>query len=129
MRIKVKSLEECLKIDSTLNGISEQIFAEEVEGKEEINIYVNDEWVIPQSFTNIESLQLQNKIMREALEFYADIDSWTDNDLNGCGPSICGDSLDGKDYDLMIGEERFSKHITVGGKRAREALKKIEEIG
>lgn len=59
----------------------------------------------------------------EVIRFYGDERNWLDNDLAGYPPSIRNDSEIGDNI-------KFSDHITVGGKRAREFLKKhgLEEV-
>lgn len=70
----------------------------------------------------IEKLKKQNEIMRQALEFYADIDSWD-----------CPTGL----YDVTAIVDDESNHYysdvagdfdDVGGKRARQALKDVEGV-
>jgi hypothetical protein len=55
-------------------------------------------------------IEAENKKLREALEFYAEIGHWGVHTPDG------NTSIDPCDYENMI-----------GGKKAREALKKVEE--
>lgn len=67
----------------------------------------------------------QIKIMREVLEFYADLDSW--NHLTTESTKyykIDLSDVGNGDFDNGNGTDDDN----VGGKRAREALKKIEEM-
>lgn len=58
-----------------------------------------------------------------ALEFYGNKKNWRDNDVLGYEPSICSDTEMGGPGSTMPEE---SDHLTVGGKRARQALKEIK---
>ena len=69
----------------------------------------------------VEQLKEENKILKDCAEFYSLSDNWIDNDLFGHPPSIVmSDMQSGNEF----GE---SKHLTVGGKLARETLSKIGE--
>ena len=78
---------------------------------------------------DIEKLKKQNEVMREALEFYGDIDHW------GHTKVIPDDNYV---YKIMVqksdlGDGSFDYKNTnddsVAGRKAREALKKVEEMG
>jgi hypothetical protein len=69
----------------------------------------------------LELSQKREVALKKAVDFYADKNNWHDNDLLGCPPSIFGDSQAGDEF----GD---SKHLTVGGKRARQALKEVEGL-
>lgn len=58
----------------------------------------------------LKSLRKENTVMREALEFYADMDNWKS-----------GFSLKQSDYKPTETEQLFR-----GGKRARQALREVE---
>lgn len=87
--------------------------------------YIDKKWVSRESELEqeIEKFKKQNEIMRQALEFYADIDSWD-----------CPTGL----YDVTAIVDDESTHYysdvagdfdDVGGKRARQALKDTEGVG
>jgi len=61
-------------------------------------------------------LEKENQKLREALKFYADPTNWQDTDILGSdGPAILDD------------EYEPEKHLTVGGKRARQCLEEIDK--
>ena len=74
----------------------------------------------------IEKLKQENEKLRECVEFYANKDNWSDNDLFGCPSSIIGDSEYGKETYEYKHKYQFSKHLTLGGKKARQTLKDLE---
>jgi hypothetical protein len=65
-------------------------------------------------------LESQNKIMKEALEFYAAIKNWHWGEYDRMG--VCNSDAD-KAESIIPGV-----HHKIGGKRAREALRKLEEM-
>ncbi len=69
----------------------------------------------------IESLKEQLRRERECVDFYASKDNWQDNDLYGFPSSIKDDEQFGDEF----GE---SKHLTVGGRLARETQNKRQRI-
>lgn len=72
----------------------------------------------------IEKLQEQNKILKEALEFYADGDNY-----GHISPEVATYSVI-DNCDLGVGDFMLNETVDderVGGKRAREALAKVEE--
>jgi hypothetical protein len=69
-------------------------------------------------FEENKKLEEQIKIMREALEFYADEDSWSRT-----SDQQCPHMLRGEDIENEKGTKKF-----LGGMVAREALKKLEEM-
>jgi DNA-directed RNA polymerase beta subunit len=113
-------INELLGVIEELKDENEELKNEVYRQKQAVKQVENHATVIRQK------LREQNKKMRECLEWYACTDNWRDNDCIGYSPSIINDSLDGKDYDLMIGDEIFSKHLTVGGRRARALLKEFD---
>ena len=68
----------------------------------------------------IEKLQEQNKILIEALEFYSNADNWASDADNSPDFYDCIDD----DFD-KCNEDGYK--FQCGGKRAREALAKVEE--
>jgi hypothetical protein len=71
----------------------------------------------------IEELEKQNEIMKEALSFYTDKNSWQTVQVGyGAFSQIKKEDLEDINLGILSPDE-----ITCGGKRAREALKQIEE--
>lgn len=69
-------------------------------------------------YFKIEELEKQNNSMKEALEFYANVDSWFHTDSYNVTGTIIDES-DEESLDIKY------KSIS-GGKRARQALEKIK---
>jgi hypothetical protein len=71
----------------------------------------------------IEKLQAENKKLREALEYYANYDNWKFEDV-----AACVIYMDGEPYPSHINGKaiRGFEELRVSGKRAREALKEVE---
>lgn len=65
----------------------------------------------------IEKLQEQNKILKEALEYYASVKNWKYSTDSGLDRSEFNDN----DDEFIVGEGH------VYGKRAREALERVKE--
>ena len=73
-----------------------------------------------------EKLQKQNEIMREALEFYKNKNSWRDIYGGGIPQNLqCLSVI--RDSDLEEYSETPGYNSTVGGKKARKALAKLEK--
>lgn len=70
------------------------------------------------SYLKVKKLQEQNKILREALEFYANADNWVSDADNSPDFYDCIDD----DFD-KYNEDGYK--FQNGGKRAREALAKV----
>lgn len=64
----------------------------------------------------IERLTEENKKLRECLSFYANENNWK-TDSTGCWDIITTDDYDEQGYEFPI-----------GGKRARQCLKELEEV-
>lgn len=71
----------------------------------------------------IEKLKKQNEIMREALEFYADIERWKTVEHCELKSKI---RIDAADFDAKIDNDMM---YFIAGKRARQALKDVEGVG
>lgn len=76
-----------------------------------------------------EQLQQENKIMRDALEFYADINNWDEiwvdsPDGNDDNSGDCSCRIDFEDVEIKTDDDG-SIYYSCGGKRAREALAKV----
>jgi hypothetical protein len=64
-------------------------------------------------------LEVQNAIMYNALQFYADKDNWGNRDMSNCKQEICAEDLQ---------EFRPNrKALYIGGLLAREALKVVKK--
>lgn len=81
-----------------------------------LDIYdINGDTVSKKTFNAIKELQGQNKILREALEFYADNSNWLGNGEIGYS-------------DRLLAENKTKTNfLEFGGKRAREALAKVKK--
>ena len=73
---------------------------------------VNGDTVSKKTFNAVKKLQESNRIMKEALEFYSDDGGRDEEDISAVQKCIMG---------MIV-------VIAKGGKRAREALKKTEEV-
>lgn len=76
-------------------------------------------------YAAFEKLKKQNEIMRNALEFYADVENW-----HHISPDIAKYTVIANDEGY--GEFQFNSFtddFRVGGKRARQALKDVEGVG
>jgi hypothetical protein len=73
----------------------------------------------------LESIETQIKLLKEALKFYADTQSW--DNRNAIEDDVC---IEKEDCSLVRVEYENGHYFedTYGGKAAREALKKLEEM-
>lgn len=106
---------------SKLNGIKDTLLRMTEFSGREVYKYMLDDLIEVEK--ELEALKQEDAKLREALEFYADIDSWhhlTTESIkyHKIDPSDIGDG------DFLKGETDDSG---VGGKRAREALKQTKE--
>lgn len=69
-------------------------------------------------FEEYESLQQQNKIMKEALGFYGSKDNWMKS----------GQADSSEKLKVVADSEATEPFKLTGGKRARQALKQVEEL-
>ena len=77
--------------------------------------------------TRIKKLVYVNRIMREALEFYADKKNWDERWKSSCDEECEGDVSDVIDeQDVDVEDLGCGPVWTYGGKRARECLKGLE---
>lgn len=80
---------------------------------------VSAEWC--KLLDGVEKLQEQNKILREALEFYADENNWELGKFHSF-VEVCE-----QDHEWTDSLPPFRVTQLTGGKRAREALAKVKE--
>lgn len=66
----------------------------------------------------IDKLKQQLKEAEEVIDFYADVDSWYDQEIYGCRSGI-----------TSCDEEEVEKHFCVGGKKARDYMTKRDHDG
>lgn len=81
--------------------------------------YVDDVWR-----KHTAKLEAENTRLREALEFYSKITNWYDsNEVTGL--NHCSIWKDSEDVEI----KSIKRHIVVGGRRARQTLKELAELG
>ena len=70
----------------------------------------------------LSTLEAQNEVLREAVEFYGNMDSW-------CRAALFCACFIEEDFGDIHGEDTARKiYYTIAGKRARAALKKCDEM-
>lgn len=88
------------------------------EGKDRISVLQEENEEIKNSLSLIDidnsKLELKNKKLREALEYYADKDNWTYSELI----TLEGDNGEAIFYTEIKDDDKFE----IGGRRARKAL-------
>lgn len=103
-------------------GLANEIKNADFENESEIVNFVRSKlhrlWNVKQS--KIKKLEKQNKILKEALEFYADQENWIELCIDG---GISGTYIvDGDFVPCLI------ENVKYGYESARQALKKCKEI-
>lgn len=87
-----------------------------------LDIYdINGDTVSKKTFNAIKEIQEQNKILREALEFYADENNWELGKVHSF-VEVCE-----QDHEWIDSFPPFRVTQLTGGKRAREALAKVDK--
>lgn len=78
----------------------------------------------------IKNLQKENDILREALEFYANFDSWRTTNNQRTYATIDDDDLGNGDFEQSTGPNHVLNSVSCldnGGRRARQALEKVSD--